>query len=242
MDASITIFKKLQQGMSPLRTEEKMRLIERYQTKQEVEIANILLLQYLWFIVKVVRKFRVERLTALDNEDLIYPGIVGFKRAVYKYIPDGGVAFTTWASWYMRGDILRYIYDNRYTVRRPYRRKNAKLSPPTDLRYHEQISTGDNKSEQGENQSIVVIPDKAAETAYKRIVLKQLVGTLLECLNTREQKIIRMYYWDDMTLEEIGTHFNEMTKQNIRVIVTHALHKMKRKYNREVALPEERIS
>jgi len=63
------------------------------------------------------------------------------------------------------------------------------------------------------------------ETDSRRDV-KRLIGEAIETLSSREAKVLRLRYWHDLTLEEVG-HIFEVTRERIRQIESKALRKLR---------------
>lgn len=55
----------------------------------------------------------------VDKEDLFQEGAIGVIKAIEKYNPDLNYKFSTYAVWWIKQKMVRYIHDNRRTIRIP---------------------------------------------------------------------------------------------------------------------------
>ncbi len=94
----------------PLLTrEEEHALAVRYRQTGDVQAAYKLVQANLRLVVKLAHEYHRNPLTLLD---LVQEGNIGLMQAVKKYDPDRGVKLSTYAAWWIRAYILRYIMDN----------------------------------------------------------------------------------------------------------------------------------
>lgn len=92
-----------------LTPEEEHEIAEHYQKNQDKESAQKLVLANLRLVVKIAMEYRSAYYNALD---LIQEGNMGLMRAVQKYDAGRGVRFTSYAAWWVRAFILKFILDN----------------------------------------------------------------------------------------------------------------------------------
>jgi RNA polymerase primary sigma factor len=100
-------------GHKQLTREEEYSLGRRAR-KGDEEAKRILAVSNLPFVVAVARKF-ASRGARLD--DLIQEGNVGLMKAIEHFDPKKNVRFATYAVWWIRAYITRYLKDNRSQVR-----------------------------------------------------------------------------------------------------------------------------
>jgi RNA polymerase sigma-32 factor len=94
----------------PLLTrEEEHTLAKKYQQTGDVQAAYRLVASNLRLVVKLAHEYHRNPLSLLD---LIQEGNIGLMQAVKKYDPDRGVKLSSYAAWWIRAYILRYIMDN----------------------------------------------------------------------------------------------------------------------------------
>jgi len=92
-----------------LSREEEHELAVKYVTEQDLSAAYRLVTSNLRLVVKIAYEYRRAAFNILD---LIQEGNVGLMHAVRKYDPFKGVKLSTYAAWWIRAYILRFIMDN----------------------------------------------------------------------------------------------------------------------------------
>ncbi|OVE80985.1 hypothetical protein BVY03_04825 [bacterium K02(2017)] len=92
-----------------LTAEEEKEVAEHYREHEDKESAQKLVLSNLRLVVKIAIEYRSSFYNVLD---LIQEGNLGLMRAVQKFDLDRGVRFTSYAAWWVRAYILKYILDN----------------------------------------------------------------------------------------------------------------------------------
>lgn len=97
------------QAHSLLTPEEEKALAIRYTETQDVEAAARLVTANLRLVVKLAYEYRRAYRNMMD---LIQEGNMGLMQAVKKYDPYRGVKLSSYAAWWIRAYILRYILNN----------------------------------------------------------------------------------------------------------------------------------
>jgi RNA polymerase sigma-32 factor len=92
-----------------LSREEEHALAVRYQQTGDVQAAYRLVASNLRLVVKLAHEYHRNPLSLLD---LVQEGNIGLMQAVKKYDPHRGVKLSSYAAWWIRAYILRYIMDN----------------------------------------------------------------------------------------------------------------------------------
>lgn len=92
-----------------LSREEEHELAVRYHQTGDLDAAYRLVASNLRLVVKIAYEYRRAAFNVLD---LIQEGNVGLMNAVKKYDPFKGVKLSTYAAWWIRAYILRFIMDN----------------------------------------------------------------------------------------------------------------------------------
>src|SRR5262249_41845355 len=98
----------------PLDRDEEIRLARRFRETRDPETAQRLITSNLSLVVKIARLFRRAVVNVLD---LIQEGNVGLLHALDRFDPEVGVKFSTYASWWIKAYILKYLLDNTRLVR-----------------------------------------------------------------------------------------------------------------------------
>ncbi len=94
----------------PLLTrEEEHELAVRYRETGDVQAAYVLVASNLRLVVKIAHEYRR---TAFQLLDLIQEGNLGLMQAVKKYDPFKGVKLSSYAAWWIRAYIIRFLMEN----------------------------------------------------------------------------------------------------------------------------------
>jgi RNA polymerase sigma-32 factor len=94
---------------SLLSREDEQKLARLYRSTGDLEAAYRLVAANLRLVVKIAHEYHRNPLSLLD---LIQEGNIGLMQAVKKYDPNRGVKLSSYAAWWIRAYILRYIMDN----------------------------------------------------------------------------------------------------------------------------------
>jgi RNA polymerase sigma-32 factor len=89
--------------------EEELRLARRFRDQGDVKAAYRLVASNLRLVVKLAHEYHRNPLSLLD---LVQEGNIGLMQAVKKFDPERGVKLSSYAAWWIRAYILRYIMDN----------------------------------------------------------------------------------------------------------------------------------
>lgn len=108
-----------------LTKEEELELLKRYKEKNDTEAAKRLLLSHLRLVVKIAFEYYNEYYCTLF--DLIQEGNVGLVFAIKKFDLSKNVRFSTYAQWWIRAYILKYLMDNYSIIRIGHSRTEKRL-------------------------------------------------------------------------------------------------------------------
>lgn len=111
----LSIIDPLQRYMQEVQTfplltlEEEQELAHRYHEEGDIDAAKQLVTAHLRLVAKIAMEYR----NAYNNVlDLIQEGNVGLLQAVHHFDTQKGARLSTYASWWIRSYILKYILDN----------------------------------------------------------------------------------------------------------------------------------
>ncbi len=94
--------------------EEEFELGRKHYEEGDVHAAHRLVTSNLRLVVKIANDFRQSQLNMLD---LIQEGNAGLMQAVKKFNPYKGVKLSSYAAWWIRAFVLKYIMDNKSQVK-----------------------------------------------------------------------------------------------------------------------------
>jgi RNA polymerase sigma-32 factor len=97
-----------------LSPEEEFDYAKKHFEEGDVSAAHRLVTSNLRLVVKIANDFRQAQVNLLD---LIQEGNYGLMQAVKKYNPYKGVKLSSYAAWWIRAYILKYIMDNKSQVK-----------------------------------------------------------------------------------------------------------------------------
>lgn len=106
---SLTAYMREIRRYRPLTREQEEELAKRYHEEKDVKAAYKLVSSNLWLVVKIARDY--ER-AARNLLDLIQEGNIGLMEAVKNFDPYRGVRFPSYATWWIKAYILRFVISN----------------------------------------------------------------------------------------------------------------------------------
>ncbi len=92
-----------------LSQDEEYKLAVKYQQTKDQEIAKILVTSHLRLVVKVASKYRGY---GLSSAEMISEGNIGLLYAIERFEPNKGFRFSTYALWWIKASIQKYILNS----------------------------------------------------------------------------------------------------------------------------------
>jgi RNA polymerase sigma-32 factor len=121
---SLTRYMAQLRDYPPISREQEQELARRWVEKHDAEAGRLLVLANLRLVVKIAMEYRRAWANTLD---LIQEGNVGLLQAVQRFDPYQEVKLSTYAAYWIRAFILKYLIDNIRLVRLGSTRAERKL-------------------------------------------------------------------------------------------------------------------
>lgn len=103
-------------------SKEQIELIKKYR-QGDKKAFDTLIKSNLRFVVSIAKEYDNKH---FDIQDLINEGNIGLMKAIDKFDPDKNIKFISYAVWWIRQSIMKFMCDNKNTVRRPLNIINEK--------------------------------------------------------------------------------------------------------------------
>jgi RNA polymerase sigma factor for flagellar operon FliA len=208
-------------------------------------------------LVKFIAHRISARLPAhVEVDDLIHSGILGLMDAVKKFEPDRNVKFKTYAEQRIRGAILDGLRDLDWVPRSLRRKKKdietayhaleqehgraatdeevaANLGLTLEDLQHSlddlkgvTLGTFMDAGENGEGENLIsFVPDPDGENAHVLLQARELKNILKTAV---ERFVVQLYYFDELTMKEIGTLLN-ITESRVSQLHTKSMLRLRGK-------------
>lgn len=210
-------------------------ILETYHRTKDIKLKHFLIEYYAQLVKIVASRLKIHLVQGLELDDLIGYGVIGLVDAIEKYDPTKNIKFETYASVRIRGEILDSMRKADWAPREL--RKNQKLITTTEKKLEEvlcrtptdeevmaelglnkdsflkikddinmlqMISLDDDTIKLNSKQLIDYSLENQIEKTSSLEVLKNALAQLPE----REQMIIKLYYYNELTFKEIGEILN----------------------------------
>ncbi|MEK6300532.1 MAG: sigma-70 family RNA polymerase sigma factor [Acidobacteriota bacterium] len=226
-------------------TEDELNLWERHGQRDEAGQRELIL--FYLPLVDVLAK-RIARLTGADWQDLRQDGAIGLIKAIARFDPRHGAQFRSFAKHYVYGaifessEITRSMARRQYEIYRKVGRTRDELIQtlqrhPTieEIAEKVKLTTGQirNAIDARDIAFPGAMPDAEHMPASRPLEWPRPERTLslldaLAQLNETEQTIIRLYYWEDQSHEEITQRLG-LTISNVIKIRQRAIGKLRKR-------------
>ena len=220
-----------------MKTTEREKLWEEFFKNPSAELREQIIVEYAPLVKIVAGRLSMYLGYNVEYDDLVGYGIFGLIDAIDKFDINKEVKFETYASLRIRGSILDQIRKMDW-IPRTVRQKQKKIDEAirkieTETGRNaqdEEIAREIGVSEEGlepvmdarGNSHFAQPEDAVAEEELKRVLAQSL-----EVLTEKEQKVITLYYYENLTLKEIS-NILEVSESRVSQLHTKALTKMKK--------------
>ena len=206
-DKDLTYYFNLIKDIKVLSYEEQQYLFKNINSKNRKKLIEC----NLKLVVFVAKRFFNRSYESLTHMDLIEAGNIGLIEAIEKFDYKKGYRFSTYASYYIKKEIIKEIYNADRMIRRPYyyEEKLTKNKENVDniLSLEEDIT---NLLTEDSKQLMYFIKDDSCDI-YEDISyfeLKEIINDILNTLTPRQKQVLLLRYGFDnnefKNLEEVG--------------------------------------
>jgi RNA polymerase sigma factor for flagellar operon FliA len=212
--------------VSPVEQDSVLLLWKEYQRTGDAMLRNRLVMQYAPLVKYVAGRMRTRLPDTVDPDDLVSDGVLGLMDAVERFDPGRGLTFQTFAVPRIRGAIIdgmramdfvpRSVRDKLRLVQRAQVALEERLGripeveevaretgmPLQQVRDLAKQASGNhaNLDDFDLADELASAADHAVEQGDDRALLMRVVQELAE----RDQVVIALYYFEGLTLSEIG--------------------------------------
>jgi|SRR3989344_3135040 len=216
---------------------------QSYKANSTDDLRNRLIGYYLPIVRDIARKIHNKLTKNNDIDDLISEGVFGLMSVVESFDLARGTKFEIFCKKRIEGSILDFLRRTDHLSRffrlkanktedekEKFYFKHGRYPRPSDLEddFFEPIEIGSLDRELYANSSNRhvekkdLIVDIKFENPFANIEKNDLCKFLKSKLTTRERTIINLYYWEHLTLEEIGNRIN-LSESSISLIHSRAI-------------------
>ena len=179
------------------------------------------------------------------HDDLLQVALVGLLKAVERFDPERGLAFSSLATPTIEGELKRHFRDKRWAVRVPRRLQELMLEvnqsvatltqrcgrSPTiaEIAVDTKLSSEDVLEALEAGRAIVAAPIEnedrgivdrrgTIDSGIEAVEQRMIVSQLLESLPNRERDIVVLRFYDGLTQSEIADRFGVSQMQISRIL------------------------
>jgi len=210
--------------MSP--SEDLEQIWQEFRATKDPGLRNRLVLQYAPLVKYVAGRLRTRMPETVDQDDLVSDGVLGLMDAIERFEPDRGLSFQTFAVPRIRGAIIdgmrsmdfvpRSVRDKLRAVQRAHVVLEERLGrAPEDVEVAKEVGipvqqlrdlTRKAHSSHA-NLDDFDLADELSNAADHRVEQGDVKASLMRVVDQlaeRDQVVIALYYFEGLTLAEIG--------------------------------------
>ena len=231
----------------------RIALWEEYARTKSSKIREKLILEYAGLVKIVAGRLGMYLGYTVEYDDLVGYGIFGLIDAIDKFELSKGVKFETYASLRIRGAIIDQIRKMDW-IPRTIRQKQKKIETAMQAEYLEvTVEEVEQMISQANLSSLISLDEyleqgsdvytepsgrprfDQPEQVVDRQETKRILAEAIDKLTEKEQKVIALYYFEELTLKEISNVL-EVSESRVSQLHTKALKKMKERLGDQIDL------
>ncbi len=236
---ALTSYLRSLKDCPPLTREEETRLARKFRDEGDAEAGHQLVQANLRAVVKIASRYQRPDVGLIE---LIQEGNLGLLQAVNRFDPERGVRLVTYASWWIRAYVQRYLQGKRHNIidrldmdlnpegagdEGDGTRPRPKHIPVREISLDQPITEGARNAigsliaDDAPNQESLMLDHEAAQ------VRSRMVREGMGELDAQERQVIESRYLKDRprTLKEIGEELG-LSRQRIHQIELKARRKL----------------
>ncbi|MBM7581406.1 RNA polymerase sigma factor for flagellar operon FliA [Caldicoprobacter guelmensis] len=232
-----------------------------YKKHNNIEFRNELILRYSYLVKRVVSRLAFASTSSLDVEDLISYGILGLIDAIERYDPSKNVKFETYATFRIKGAIMDQLRKQDWvprSLRIKYKqlaeavdaieKKLGRSANDKEIAQALGVTVEEVRKTMLDVHSLAVVsledqlfalagsvgvfgleddPERVAQANELKRHLAQAIDELPE----REKLVISLYYFEELTLKEIGMALG-VSESRVSQLHTRALVRLRNKLSK----------
>lgn len=222
------LLRRIPRGPRPERADEQAQVARA--SNGDRGAAEALISSNLAYVVHIAKEFRG---SSLPFEDIIAEGCIGLLKAIRRYRAENGTRFMTYASFWVRKEIIAAVSDQTQTIHVPRYAREHGFGTPRMLRLAAPTNSEGNLSLADRLPHPDALPSETIATSAQARHLRRHVVRLAP----RDQAVIAWRYGlggePEQTLKEIAQRLG-LSKERVRQIEVGALARLRERLDQRV--------
>lgn len=172
-------------------------------------------------ISNVIRRFKYSRY--MPTEDAFQFGAIGLCEAARRFDPERGFKFSTYAVWWIRAFIVRYLMRHLHQIRIPEKKQSQGVRSPAQIN---NIIQDEDGNECSIFDKISDDPETEMHLAEKDLIEKALDE--IQKLKPKQRRAAESFFLIGMTLDETGKRLG-VCRERVRQINKKTLSEIREK-------------
>jgi len=215
-----------------LSTEEEKYLFENFNPENRKKIIE----SNLKLVVALSREYYNIPFESLTYMDIIEAGNIGLIKAVERFDYKKGYKFSTFASYYIKSQIIKEIYKNNRIIRRPFNQERLISKKLKTIQTVLSLDDSFPNSIDGTEPLLYFIEDEENNIydEINQIEIKEIIKDILNTLTPRQKEVLLLRFgFDDgnyKTLRKVGSIL-KISDEGVRKIEQKAFTKIRKNNN-----------